>query len=404
MGRARKEQKMQEILISKKKDKKIIALLEDGNLQEVYEEKEDSKRLEGNIYLGKVKDILPGMQAAFVDIGEEKNTFIHIKDVLPKVSKITGNKNEDLDKYNIKDYIKRNSNILVQVKKDATNLKGAKISTDLHIPGRFVVVMPKDNFITVSQKIEDESERKRLTSIAKETIKSDIGLIIRTAAEGKSEEVIKKDIEQTTQKWDDIKKESENLKVNEIPKVLYKNNSIIEKILLDTVDNGIERILVDDTNTFEEVQKILRNIDENNKVKVELKQTDNLLDIYDTDDQIEKLNSRKVWLKCGGFITIDKTEALTAIDVNTGKYIGKQDLNDTILTVNKEATIEIAKQLKIRDIGGIIIVDYIDMNEENRKKILQLFNECIKSDRSKVQIVGFTPLNLLELTRKHMWS
>ena len=396
---------MQEILISKKKDKKIIALLEDGNLQEVYEEKEDSKRLEGNIYLGKVKDILPGMQAAFVDIGEEKNTFIHIKDVLPKVSKITGNKNEDLDKYNIKDYIKRNSNILVQVKKDATNLKGAKISTDLHIPGRFVVVMPKDNFITVSQKIEDESERKRLTSIAKETIKSDIGLIIRTAAEGKSEEVIKKDIEQTTQKWDDIKKESENLKVNEIPKVLYKNNSIIEKILLDTVDNGIERILVDDTNTFEEVQKILRNIDENNKVKVELKQTDNLLDMYDTDDQIEKLNSRKVWLKCGGFITIDKTEALTAIDVNSGKFTGKQNLEETVLKVNEEASCEIARQLRLRDIGGIIIIDYIDMQEaKSREQVLKTLRQALKKDRSKTQVIEFTKLNLLEMTRKHMFS
>lgn len=405
MGRARKEQKMQEILISKKKEKKIIALLEDGNLQEVYEEKEDSKRLEGNIYLGKVKDILPGMQAAFVDIGEEKNTFIHIKDVLPKVSKITGNKNEDLDKYNIKDYIKRNSNILVQVKKDATNLKGAKISTDLHIPGRFVVVMPKDNFITVSQKIEDESERKRLTSIAKETIKSDIGLIIRTAAEGKSEEVIKKDIEQTTQKWDDIKKESENLKVNEIPKVLYKNNSIIEKILLDTVDNGIERILVDDTNTFEEVQKILRNIDENNKVKVELKQTDNLLDIYDTDDKIEKLNSRKVWLKCGGFITIDKTEALTAIDVNSGKFTGKQNLEETVLKVNEEASCEIARQLRLRDIGGIIIIDYIDMQEaKSREQVLKTLRQALKKDRSKTQVIEFTKLNLLEMTRKHMFS
>lgn len=405
MGRARKEQKMQEILISKKKDKKIIALLEDGNLQEVYEEKEDSKRLEGNIYLGKVKDILPGMQAAFVDIGEEKNTFIHIKDVLPKVSKVTGNKNEDLDKYNIKDYIKRNSNILVQVKKDATNLKGAKISTDLHIPGRFVVVMPKDNFITVSQKIEDESERKRLTSIAKETIKSDIGLIIRTAAEGKSEEAIKKDIEQTTQKWDDIKKESENLKVNEIPKVLYKNNSIIEKILLDTVDNGIERILVDDTKTFEEVQKILRNIDENNKVKVELKQTDNLLDMYDTDDQIEKLNSRKVWLKCGGFITIDKTEALTAIDVNSGKFTGKQNLEETVLKVNEEASCEIARQLRLRDIGGIIIIDYIDMQEaKSREQVLKTLKEALKKDRSKTQVIEFTKLNLLEMTRKHMFS
>lgn len=396
---------MQEILISKKENKKTIAILENGKLEEVYEEKEDSKRLEGNIYLGKVKDILPGMQAAFVDIGEEKNTFIHIKDVLPKVSQVTGNKNEDLDKYNIKDYIKKDSNILVQVKKDATNLKGAKISTDLHIPGRFVVVMPKDNFITVSQKIEDENEKKRLINIAKETIKSDIGLIIRTAAEGKEEDIIKKDIEQTMKKWNDIKLQSENLKENEIPKVLYQNSSIIEKILLDTVDNGIERIFVDDIQMNEEVQKILKNIDESHQVKLELKQTDNLLDMYDTDDQIEKLGARKIWLKCGGFITIDKTEALTAIDVNSGKFTGKQNLEETVLKVNEEASCEIARQLRLRDIGGIIIIDYIDMQEaKSREQVLETLKQALKKDRSKTQVIEFTKLNLLEMTRKHMFS
>ncbi len=396
---------MQEILISKQKDKKIIAILEDGKLQELYEEKEDSNRLEGNIYLGKVKDILQGMQAAFVDIGEEKNTFIHIKDVLPKVSKVTGNKNEDLDKYNIKDYIKKDTSILVQVKKDATNLKGAKISTDLHIPGRFVVVMPKDNFITVSQKIEDENERERLINIAKETIKDDIGLIIRTAAKGKDENIIKKDIEQTIKKWNDIKKESESLKENEIPKVLYKNDSIIEKILLDTVDNGIQRVIVDDTQMLEDIKRILKNIDESNKVNVELKQTDNLLDMYDTDDQIEKLSARKIWLKCGGFITIDKTEALTAIDVNSGKFTGKKNLEETVLKVNEEASCEIARQLRLRDIGGIIIIDYIDMQEtKSREQVLETLKQALKKDRSKTQVIEFTKLNLLEMTRKHMFS
>lgn len=396
---------MQEILISKKENKKIIALLEDGKLEEVYEEKEDSKRLEGNIYLGKVKDILQGMQAAFVDIGEEKNAFIHIKDVLAKVSKVTGNKNEDLDKYNIKDYIKKDTSILVQVKKDATNLKGAKISTDLHIPGRFVVVMPKDNFITVSQKIEDESEKERLINIAKETIKNDVGLIIRTAAEGKDENIIKKDIEQTIKKWNDIKKESENLKENEIPKVLYKNDSIIEKILLDTVDTGIQRVIVDDAQMLEDIKRILKNIDESNNVNVELKQTDNLLDMYDTDDQIEKLSARKIWLKCGGFITIDKTEALTAIDVNSGKFTGRKNLEETVLKVNEEASCEIARQLRLRDIGGIIIIDYIDMQEaKSREQVLKILKQALKKDRSKTQVIEFTKLNLLEMTRKHMFS
>ena len=298
---------MQEILISKQEDKKIIALLEDGKLEELYEEKEETSRLEGNIYLGIVKDILPGMQAAFVDIGKDKNTFLHIKDLLPKVNKITGNKNEDLEKYNIKDYIKPNTAILVQVKKDATALKGAKISTDIHIPGRFVVLLPKDKFITVSQKIESEEERNRLIEISKKYTKNEMGLIVRTAAEGKDENEIKQDIENTLSKWRKIKEEYESSTEINMPKVLYKNTSIIEKILLDTIDNGIEKIYVDNKNIFDEINKILTDINVDKKVKLELKQTENLLDMYDVDDQIEKSKSRKVWLKCGGFITIDKT-------------------------------------------------------------------------------------------------
>lgn len=396
---------MQEILISKQDDKKIIALLDDGKLEEVYEEKETSSRLEGNIYLGIVKDILPGMQAAFVDIGETQNTFLHIKDVLPKVSKTTGNKNEDLEKYNIKDYIKPNTAILVQVKKDATALKGAKISADIHIPGRFVVLLPKDKFITVSQKIESEEERKRLIEIARKYTEDEVGLIIRTAAEGKSEELIKQDIENTISKWEKIKQDYENLKEGNKPKVLYQNDSIIEKILLDTVDNGISKIFADDQKVLDEVNKILTNINVKKQVQVELKQTNNLLDMYDTDDQIEKSTLRKIWLKCGGFITIDKTEALTAIDVNSGKFTGKQNLESTVLKVNEEASIEIAKQLRLRDIGGIIIIDYIDMHEqESRQKVLETLKQALKKDRSKTQVIEFTKLNLLEMTRKHMFS
>ena len=396
---------MQEILIEKQEDKKVIALLSNGKLEEVYEEKDTTRRLEGNIYLGIVKDILPGMQAAFVDIGKEKNTFIHIKDILPKVSKITGNKNEDLEKYNIKKYIQRDKPILVQVKKDSTSLKGAKISTDIHIPGRFVVVMPKDKFITISKKIEDEKERERLLNIVKEAVEDDVGIIVRTAAQGKSKEELSLDIKNTIQKWNQIQEKSKKAIKSRKPQELYKSSSILEKILLDTIDNGIEKIWVNDKNIYEEVKKCIEQIDKDSNVKVELKNTDNLLDMYDTDDQIEKAKARKVWLKCGGFITIDKTEALTAIDVNSGKFTGKQNLEETVLKVNKEASKEIAKQLRLRDIGGIIIIDYIDMQEgESRQEVLETLKEELKNDRSKTQVIEFTKLNLLELTRKHMFS
>lgn len=396
---------MQEILIEKQEDKKVIALLSNGKLEEVYEEKDTTRRLEGNIYLGIVKDILPGMQAAFVDIGKEKNTFIHIKDILPKVSKITGNKNEDLEKYNIKKYIQRDKPILVQVKKDSTSLKGAKISTDIHIPGRFVVVMPKDKFITISKKIEDEKERERLLKIVKEAVEDNVGIIVRTAAQGKSKEELSLDIKNTIQKWNQIQEKSKKAIKSRKPQELYKSSSILEKILLDTIDNGIEKIWVNDKNIYEEVKKCIEQIDRDSNVKVELKNTDNLLDMYDTDDQIEKAKARKVWLKCGGFITIDKTEALTAIDVNSGKFTGKQNLEETVLKVNKEASKEIAKQLRLRDIGGIIIIDYIDMQEgKSRQEVLETLKEELKNDRSKTQVIEFTKLNLLELTRKHMFS
>ncbi len=394
---------MREIIIKHTNEKNIITLVEDYNVVEQYEESEDKKRIEGNIYLGKIQRVIPGLQAVFVDIGNNKNAFLHIKDIIPKASNQTGNKNENFDEIDINNYVKVGMPVIVQVKKDQIMQKGPRVSTHINLPGRFIVAMPETKFVTVSQKIEDVNEVKRLKGIVEENLDKDLGIIVRTSAIGKSKEEIKKDLEEVTYKLEKIYsnlREIENKK-SYTPKLLYSNNKVIDRLLVDMIDKEINRIIVDDSSMYEYILEILKTM---KKEDIKLEINDNVFNIYDIKKQLERLESRKIWLKCGGFITIDKTEALTAIDVNTGKYIGKQDLNDTILTVNKEATIEIAKQLKIRDIGGIIIVDYIDMNEENREKILQLFNECIKSDRSKVQIVGFTPLNLLELTRKHMWS
>ena len=347
------------------------------------------------------------MQAAFVDIGVEKNTFIHIKDIIPKVSNETGNKNETLSKYNIKNYIHTGMPILVQVKRDSTNKKGARVSTHVTIPGRFVVLMPNSEFITISKKIEKDQERKRLTDLAKSVLSQDFGLIIRTSAEGKEKELIQKDIEGVIQQYNEIIKKAKTLEKssNFNPVALYSNNGIVEKILTDIIDQDLQRIITNNVEINKYVQKFLQDTGLESKVKLELKQNENVLNIYDIEDQIEKSNNRKIWLKCGGFITIDKTEALTAIDVNSGKYVGSKDLEQTVFTVNKEATIEIAKQLRLRDIGGIIIIDYIDMEKkETKQKILEILEEYVKKDRSKIQIVGFTPLDLLEVTRKHMCS
>lgn len=394
---------MLELLIIENQDEKNIAYLEDGVLKEYYKENKSKKRLEGNIYVGKVKDVLQGMQAAFIDIGEDKNAFLHIKDVLPKKSNVTGNKKEDIEKYKIKDYIKPNQSILVQVKKDSNNIKGARVSTNIQVPGKFVIILPENDFITVSQKIEDIEERKRLIDIVqkkKENMK--MGIIIRTAANGRNEEEIKEDIENTLNEWKSIKENFEKTE-GKVPRIIKENESILEKIILDIAYNGLEKIYVNTKKTEEQVENILKNMNIKT-IKVKLEEKD-LEKKYDICEQIEKMKNRKVWLKCGGFITIDKTEALTAIDVNSGKFTGKENLEKTVLKVNKEATVEIAKQLRLRDIGGIIIIDYIDMEEgKSREEIKEILRQNLKLDRAKTQIMEFTKLNLLELTRKHMFS
>lgn len=399
---------MQEIIISQdKENNKIIALAENGKLVEKYEERENQERLEGNIYLGKVENVLIGMQAAFVDIGSGKNTFIHIKDIIPKASNETGNKNEKLSKYDIKNYIHSGMPILVQVKRDSTNKKGARVSTHISIPGRFAVLMPNQKFITISKKIEKEAEKKRLLEIVKESLPNGYGIIIRTSAQGRKRELIEQDIQKVIKKYEEIQKKAKTLenKNDFAPTVLYKNEGIVGKILTDIVDQDLMRIVTNNLQIEKYVKQFLIETGLQEKVKLELKLNENILNMYDIEEQIEKANNRKIWLKCGGFITIDKTEALTAIDVNSGKYIGTKDLEQTVYTVNKEASIEIAKQLRLRDIGGIIIIDYIDMEkEETKQKILETLEEALKKDRSKTQVIGFTPLDLLEMTRKHICS
>ncbi len=224
-----------------------------------------------------------------------------------------------------------------------------------------------------------------------------MGAILRTSSENATDEDIKNDIEDLLDKWAEIKKKIDTAKT--APTLVYDNMALIRRTVIDILDRGLQKIIVNDKEIFEEVQKLLVNT---KNIKVELRE-ENLFNMYSLENQIEKMENRKLWLKCGGFITIDRTEALTAIDVNTGKYTGKKNLEETIYKVNQEATIEIAKQLRLRDIGGIIIIDYIDMHKgENIEGIEKLLKEELKKDRAKIQVAGFTKLNLLEMTRKNM--
>lgn len=390
---------MKEILISKTEEKTIIIIAENGNVVEKYEETEEQKRLEGGIYLGKVSDVLPGMQAAFVDIGETKNAFIHLKDLLPKLDVKTNNPEEIVNNSNIKDVVKTGKTLLIQVKRDSTNKKGARISTHISLPTRFLVFMPDTEIVTISKKIEDETEKNRLLEIVKKSLPQGCGAIVRTSAKGKKEEDIITDIKEIEKKWNEIKIKAENNN-SKAPILICKNPGIIEKVLTDTIDQNIDKIIVDDDKIYDKVSKFVLD----SKISIEKIET-SVLEMYDIEKQLEKASNRKIWLKCGAYITIDKTEALTAIDVNSGKYTGKESFEKTVFRVNKEASIEIAKQLRLRDIDGIIIIDYIDMQEEeNKKEIIRILEENLKNDRSKTQVVGFSKLNLLEMTRKHICS
>lgn len=388
---------MLELIINKKEDLENIILLQNGKIVEYYTSTEEDKkrRLEGNIYIGRVGEIIDGMQAAFIDFGGCKKGFIHLKDAMPQIDEKKAKLDTSTD---IKKVLKINQKILVQVKKDSDNKKGARVSTHISLPGKFVVIMPNVDFITISQKIDDNKKKEKLMKFIKETLPEGFGAIVRTSAENVPNDYIKEDIKNLLAKWNKIEKEYNNSS-NE-PKLICESENVVEKMLIDLSPNKIDKIT---TNSKKEYEN-LKNSDFNNQ-NIVFEDKQDLIQEYALTGQLEKLENRKIWLNCGGFITIDKTEALTAIDVNTGKFTGNKDLESTIFKVNKEATVEIAKQLRLRDIGGIIIVDYIDMRDkENKERIQNLLKEELKADRAKTQVEGFTKLNLMELTRKHICS
>ena len=391
---------MIEIVVNKKGDLKTTALIENGILEELYEEEKESKynRNEGNIYIGIIKDIIPGMQAAFLDIGIEKNSFIHVKDVLPQVDE----KVERQITAKIEDVVKPKQKLLVQVQKDSNDKKGARTTTHIKLTGKYIVLLPRTDIITISQKIVNEKERERLLQIVRNKLPENTGAIIRTMAEQQKEEVLIKDIEQLQAQWETILKRFEESPNK--PELLYTSPTIVEKMIIDLPEDKIDEIEVNDKEEYNKIKETLQKM-KITSIKIELKDKENLIEKHELEKQIEKSKQRKIWLNCGGFITIDPTEALVAIDVNSGKFTGKNSLEDTVYKVNYEATIEIAKQLKLRDIGGIIIIDYIDMQkQENKDKIEKLLKETLKQDRAKTQVEGFTKLNLMEMTRKHICS
>lgn len=385
---------MSELIVNKNDTEVNICILEDNVVCELYTLEAEQKNIMGNIYMGKVRNVVDGMQAAFIDIGKEKNAFISIKDALPKVDIV---KEEQVIDSKISEVLKVGESVLVQVKKAPTVDKGARVSTHITIPGNYVVLMPNTNIITISQKIESEKEKDRLVEIVKKNIPSNCGAIVRTDADGISDERLVGDIKHLVELWNNIKTRAEKCEETEL---LYNEHELISKITRELINQKLTNIYVNDQEMYEELRQSLEKKNLLDTTAIELVNED-IIEKFGLGTQILEAAYRKIWLKCGGYIIIDKTEALTAIDVNSGKYIGNSNLEETALEVNEEAAKEIMRQIRLKDIGGIIIIDYIDLlKKENQEKIIQIMQEEVKKDRSKIDIKGYTELNLVELTRK----
>lgn len=390
-----------EILMQVAEEESKVAVLEEGQLVEVYVERGQDQHLVGNIYKGVVKNVLPGMQSAFVDIGLEKNAFLYVEDALTNVlwpEEDSFLQNKEIIQPNIRDIVKEGQEIVVQIAKEPVGTKGARITTRITLPGRYLVLIPEVDYIGVSRRIEDELERERLKKIAEDVKPEKMGLIIRTVAEGASAENLQQDVQNLLKIWE---RSLVRARHTSGPSLIHKDLELVQRILRDIFSDDIQKLSVNSRPVMEKVIDYLDVIDPNLKGKVFLSDTAKLFEKYAIDQELNLALKRKVWLKSGGYIIIDETEALTAIDVNTGKFVGGTSLADTVVVTNCEAAREIARQLRLRNIGGIIIIDFIDMdNVEHQEKVLAILDEELRKDKVKAHILGLTALGLVEMTRK----
>ncbi len=416
-----------ELVVNKDDFETRIALMEDGKLTEIFIERDEISPKHGNIYKGKVMQVLPGIQASFIDIGWEKSAFLYAGDFYEiegsdydffesdngekekeeNARNIKLKKKPDKIKKNRKNLqnidllIKKNQEILVQIAKEPVKTKGARVTSRISLPGRFLVYMPTSSSIGISRKIKSDDEKKRLKNIVMRYRKEGTGFIIRTAAENASEIDIERDIKFLTNLWNDIYKEQLSAKA---PKLIFKDIGLSLRVLRDFLNKKFDKIIIDDKDEYKKIIDFLSIQSPEYIDIVELYKNKNgvsLFDRYNIEKEISKSLNKKVWLKSGGYIIIDHAEALTAIDVNTGKFVGKRNFDDTILKTNLEAAKEIAFQLRLRNIGGIIVIDFIDMNkEEDKDKVYRMLEESLKRDRTKTAINKITELGIVEMTRK----
>lgn len=390
---------MKEIIISIDEFENRVAIMDNEVLKEYYVSR--GEKQVGTIYKGTVTNVLPGMQAAFVDIGLEKNAFLCVDDV---VEKFQLDEEEDLDAIkqkskSIKDKLKAKEEIMVQVVKESTGKKGNRVTTLITLPGRYIVLLPFVNYVGISRKISSAEERARLLELAEKIKPKDMGLILRTATEDKSVKDIRNDLASLLKVWSKIQSTAKKKKS---PALVHQELPLVYKIIRDVFVEDVNRLVIDSKQEHEKILDLLSTISPALKSKAHLYTGDTpIFEHFGIESKIEKALKRRVWLPSGGYIVIERTEALTVVDVNTGKYVGKSNFAKTILKTNLEAADEIAHQVILRDIGGIIIIDFIDMdNQHDRDHVINELERNFKSDRVRTNIVGMTELGLVQVTRK----
>lgn len=401
-----------EIIVNVARGETRIAILEEHHLVELMLERREGGRIVGDIYKGTVGAVLPGMQAAFVDIGFEKSAFLHVsdmRDVTAEFAEFMGEDGIEVEdgqrmvspNVPIQDLLQKGQEILVQVTKEPISTKGPRVTTQISLPGRFLVLVPFSGAVGVSRKIEEREERDRLKQIAREIRPPWGGLIVRTAAEGVSKRQIKRDLKYLAKLWRKTNSIAENKKP---PSLVHSEMGLTTGLVRDVFTTDVDRMVIDSRRGYREIVGYLRNVAPELRGRVEYyRDSTPIFDAYEIEGEIEKSLRRKVYFKKGGYVVIEHTEALTTVDVNTGRYTGKKDQEETILKTNLAAAREIGRQLRLRDIGGIIVIDFIDMiSEGNRSKVEQELKKVLARDRARSKIFPISELGLVQMTRQRV--
>ena len=399
-----------EILMNTTASETRVAILEDDLLVELMVDRPDSARTVGDVFLGRVEAVLPGIQAAFVDIGMEKAGFLHVSDVASE----DGNGDEDEDEDGsgggrrrgryppIQDLVRKGDTLLVQVTKEPISTKGPRVTAHVSLPGRFLVYMPDSNHVGVSRKIDDREERARLRALAREILPDDAGgVIVRTVGEELTRETFERELTGLLGTWKQIKRRSSRARA---PAAIHREAKLTKGIIRDLFSEKVDSLIIDDAKVYDEVRGYLDSVDPSLVERVKLyDEAQPLFDKYEIESEILEAFQRRVTLASGGYIIVEPTEALVSIDVNTGRYTGKKDPEKTILRTNIDAAREIARQLRLRDIGGIIVCDFIDMESlQNREKVLQELRLHLSRDRARTKAFEISDLGLVEMTRQRV--